>query len=214
MMQAISSFRPHTQNGEYRINQKRAFESWIQVFDAVHYFGAPEPELSNPKVTFVPSEEWPTIQILAHHASRMPSRYISVLNADIVISPGIWRVEDQLLRKAAQAATSMRFTFSPETQNFHEAKVTDSGFDVFVATPNIWALVAQAVSKSLRIGHCQWDSWLLGFLNVKCKRNFYDFTKERCVFHPIHGGRHMPHNQKVRLTDRYGQSAGKPQQSL
>jgi hypothetical protein len=99
--------------------------------------------------------------------------------------------------KNALALTSKRFEFDPATEDYGSAKVVDPGVDFFCAFPQVWKKVYKEIPPQFRIGHQKWDSYLLAFLWHNCQRRFFDITELQPIYHPKHGGRHMPHHIAV-----------------
>lgn len=188
---AISSFRPLSRTPEVAANQLRAKRSWDGVFEKILLFGDFEQQLATDSTEFVPCEQWPPISLMALAASweDMP---VALLNADIVVSPNLRDIITRALAGGAMAVTSKRYEFDPATENYDAAQVKDPGADFFCAVPAVWKQVYQAIPPGFRIGHQLWDSWMLGFLNKRCVRRFFDITAMRPIFHPKHGEREMP----------------------
>lgn len=196
-MTALSSFRPHRDSGEYRQNQIRAKNSWEPIFKNIIYFGHLEPELTSPKTEFIPYDGWPFIREMAEIASKL-NGYTAIINADIVIEPELSTVVAIMERTGIVAATSMRRDL--ETR---EILFNDKGRDIFILNQRWWKRVADKVPRSCRIGHFEWDSWMIGFLCYEAKTKFADFSQVKCVFHPKHGGRKMPFNGEVNINSKY-----------
>lgn len=208
-MIAISSFRPHNLSREYQQNQIRAKESWEKVFSKIIYLGNHEPELDSLKTAFLGYSGWPTIKELARLASTQSS-LVALINSDIVVTDPIRDVEEKMVRTGIQAAVSRRFEFDPKNHDLATAQIVDKGLDIFIAHPKLWAMVAKEIPDNLQIGHIQFDTWLTGFFLVKLGNAFRDFSRFKCVFHPKHSGRHMPHNPAEPLKDRYSLAAQLP----
>lgn len=204
-MIAISSFRPHKEDAEYRQNQIRAKESWEKVFDRIIYFGIKEPELDSPKTTFITHEGWPTIRDVAAEASRQVDM-VAVLNADIVLTRGFFALECRMREGGAMAVTSRRYTFDPAKPIDVSACVieqNDKGLDVFVMMPALWARIAVEVPLCLRMGHQQWDTWVSGWCTYNLGRSYRNFNELRAILHPEHNGRKMPYARWVAPNDKY-----------
>lgn len=206
-MMAISSFRPHAQDPEYASNQRRARASWSVVFPEVHYFGLPEPQLEHPAgvTKFFGDGGWPLIRDMAEHASKQNYEYVAILNADIVVSRRLHFVEQRMSCMGLAAATSYRYEFDP-TDPFVRLDTLDRnrqdrGMDIFIATPQIWGIASAKVPTYLRMGHQTWDTWMCGHFCSTLGLAFLQFTEERLIFHPRHGGRKTPHSAEIRNDD-------------
>jgi hypothetical protein len=116
-----------------------------------------------------------------------------IINADIVVAPYLVPILQQITNKGGQCATSRRYEFDSRMPDYDKAKVVDNGIDFFCAYPDLWKKVLSEIPKTYRIGHCQWDSWLLGFFNTVASNSFYDITKARVIFHPLHKARKRVH---------------------
>jgi hypothetical protein len=193
---AVSSFKPLDKSPEIAANQLRAKASWDLVFTRVFLFGDFDKRLASPGTEFIPSEDWPTISALTLVAS-WQEHPTCLLNADIVVSPGLKDVLNHGWKRGAQALTSKRAEFEPTTGDLDRARVVDMGADFFAAFPWVWAQVHKTIPPSFRLGHSLWDSWLLGFLNHFYPQRFFDMTNLRPIFHPRHGERHAPHVVQV-----------------
>lgn len=194
-MIVLSSFRPHKASAAYRENQIRAHESWEAFASEIVYFGDYEAELAGEHTTFIPSENWPRISVMAECASayRKP---VAIVNSDIVLEPEVKRVFEVVAETSIGGATSRRFCL--ETRELDPA---DHGRDIFICKPRVWKAVANEIPHVCRIGHQRWDSWLVGFLRKK--RQFGDFTQMRVVFHPTHEERQMPHADEIEFSGPY-----------
>lgn len=200
-MIAISSHRPHSGNPEYAINQRLAHMAWEQVFSKVIYMGEPEPELTGLKTVFVRTENFPHIKTAAQLAASSPG-FSAILNADIVVTPGIQNLEMQLFRKNQLCASSRRWNFrrtgGPLQSMISQASLgNDRGRDIFIAHSRVWQEVAANVPPVLRIGNPRWDAWMTDFFRERWDAKFVDFTTMRCVFHPNHEGRHYPYAEEI-----------------
>lgn len=196
-MVAISSHRPHSQSDEYAQNQIRARKSWNGIFTDVHYFGPAEPELALSGTHFVECEPWPRIKDMAAHAARQKTYYVTIINADIVLTPEFTEVLDIMQKSKIAGATTRRRDL--DTRELGE----DRGRDVWVLQPAWWRRVAEKISPTCRIGHNQWDAWMFGFMRYEAKYNFGEFSNVPCVFHPRHEGRHQPFVSEVDIKDKY-----------
>lgn len=212
-MIAISSHRPHSENSEYRINQIKALESWYPHFKDIFYLGHEEPELKKKKVLFLPSEPYPRIKDMFKIAGNFMNSYVTLLNADIILSSGFGKILEKIESNNIVAATSRRWNY-PVSRGPNAARLSDFGLDVFVAKPAAWKKASAAVPDCLRLGHIQWDSWLSGFFNKELKSKFVDFTHYKAVFHPEHQGRNAPHNSEMHINDPYIHSASIPGRKL
>lgn len=186
-MIAVSSHRPLAQSAEYMRNQLLAHSSWEEVFDQIVYFGEPQQALDGDTTVFIDSEEFPRIKTLMEVAACQKG-WSALINADIVVGIGLPRVEQELYRRRAQAAVSRRWQFELDDDST-VPKVVDLGLDFFAASPGIWQEAVRCVPDIFRIGHCRWDSWMLGFLNATCLGACFDITPSMVIFHPRHGDR-------------------------
>lgn len=209
-MIAVSSFRPHKEDPEYARNQIRAVKSWRNVFQEVHYFGEREPELELDclKVKFTETKGFPSIFMMASYAATLDSPLVTILNSDIVLGVMLRSVFGVMLHMGLPAATSYRYEYDPANPDYPENYVKaesrnkqDRGMDIFIAMPQIWGLVAKHVPPYLRIGHQTWDTWVCGYFCSQLGYGFRQFTEQRVVFHPPHGGRNTPHSHEIRNDD-------------
>lgn len=186
-MTAISSFKPFSASPEVAANQLAAKQTWESVFSQIVYFSPEiEPALASPKTRFVPSPDWPRIRDMMQYATDQPE-WSCLINADIQVSFRLRFVEMELMRLGAQSAISFR----------HElpgGKVVDNGLDWFAAEPGLWALLAKRVPPDFRMGHILWDTWTLSaFTAIGRRKQCFDVTATKCIFHPKHGDRCRPH---------------------
>jgi hypothetical protein len=191
-MIAVSSHRPKAScSPEIWRNQLAAHKSWLSAFDRIFYFGSDEDEFHDDKTTSMPCDEFPRIEALAHFCSQTPG-WSCIVNADIVLLPDTFRsVELELRRLKAASAMSFRFEFNPADKT-RRIRNYDNGIDIFCATQPVWEKVCKKIPDWYRIGHCIWDTWMLGFFNLE-GQPFYEFTGSRCVLHPKHGDRNPIH---------------------
>lgn len=197
-MIAVSSHRPHSRSAEFARNQALAKRTWESVFKKIIYAGPQEPELDSEKTEFVFTEDFPTIQTLTKIAAAQPD-ITAILNADICVISRIQRIELKMKQTTVVCASSRRFHFDPYPwPNFNTAMIDDKdkGRDIFMAKQSLWKRIAELVPPHLRIGHQQWDAWMSDFFREQDLR-FYDFSKDKCVFHPRHGDRQMPYAQQI-----------------
>jgi hypothetical protein len=206
-MIAISSHRPHSDSAEIAANQIRAHESWQKVFDEILYFGPPEAQLTCDRTTFLECEDFPKIKSLITAAS-LCSGIVCLLNADIIVAPHLNDIMANLQSYGALAATSQRYQFQPG-QDLKTAKVSDYGVDFFAADATLWKRAALHIPDIYRIGHNSWDSWLLGFFNHTCNRRFFDITRSRCIFHPVHHSRKRVYSF-IPIDDQFSKRCGLP----
>jgi hypothetical protein len=190
----ISSHRPHSQGGCFPQNQIAAHQSWEGVARRIIYFGSFEQSLSGPTTQFIPSTDFPRIKDMATMAGRQP-QITALVNADIILIPLIHKIEFNIQRGFARACISRRHHFEPGAQTLDQARddPLDRGRDIFVTRPDIWRKVAEEIPPVFRIGHQKWDAWLSDYFKTTQGKYFTDFTRLRCVFHPIHGDRKMPY---------------------
>lgn len=185
---AISSFRPLDASAEVAANQIRAKQSWDQAFTRIILFGDYDERLASPTTTFIPADQFPSIALMALTASWQDEPAV-ILNADIVVSPGLKDLVNYGWRAQALALTSKRAEFDPAAPNYDTAKVVDMGVDFFCAFPAVWQQVYKAIPPVYRIGNGSWDNWMLGFLTIRLPRRFWDISSLRPIFHPRHGER-------------------------
>lgn len=196
-MVAISSHRKHGKTVcAYRRNQLRAKESWDVYFDQIIYFGTEESELISPKTFFIPSDNWPFIKDMAAEASRQQSDYVAIINADIVVTQPFRHIEGIMKASNMKAASSRRRDYKTRV-----LLDNDKGRDIFVCTPRVWGQVANNIPPNCRIGHQQWDSWMIAFLRVTLQNMFGEFTRIPCIYHPKHTGRNMPYADTIDISN-------------
>lgn len=196
-MIALSSHRPFKGEPEYRRNQLRAKASWERIFNKIIYVGVFEPDLMSDKTEIIESADWPTMEQLFQVAG-WQRETVCLVNADIVLTPTILQVEELLMLEGVKALTSRRYTFNPAAPDFEKAKVgKDLGFDIFIADPDVWQKLCSVVPDDFRIGHNQWDTWLLYTLQCMFKERCRDFTGWKCVFHPQHSGRKVSKHKMI-----------------
>lgn len=185
-MIAISSHCPHDKSRETADNQIKALASWVNVFDKIFYLGLePEPELSHERVSFLQSEDFPTIKHMIGIA-RMQQGPVAIINADIVLAPMIKSFDVEMAKEMVPSCLySQRYQFDP-ANGIESGIVSDSGLDVFIALPGSWSAAYAYVPEYFRIGHVCFDGWLSGMFNRIGSGNF---TNRRLVFHPIHKDR-------------------------
>lgn len=205
-MIAISSFRRHEKNAEYAANQIRAANSW-SLFSKAFYFGSYEQDLQRENVLFAKCDEgFPRIRDMAEFASHCEAnQLVCIINADIVVTAPILEVERKMIDLTVPAATSYRYEFDPSSGDLNAAvrNKQDRGMDLFCCLPHVWGQISRHIPDYLRIGHPTWDTWVCGFLCSNFGFGFRQFTDYRCVFHPKHGGRKMPHSEEIRSNDEY-----------
>lgn len=198
-MTFVSSFRPHKDNAEYRINQCRAIASWRNQADTIILFGNKEPDLDVANAMFVASSgQWPTIREMVRMCATCDDE-CCIVNADIVITVE-FRMALQAWKTArGMSATSRRYEYQPDAypESIRKAKVIDNGFDFFMAKKHVWHNAAMHCPEKMWIGHCRWDNWMLGFFSLTTRRSFFDLTRFRFVFHPKHEGRCQPNRVEI-----------------
>lgn len=212
-MIAVSSLKPFGLSEAVNRNQRQAYASWGPVFDYIVFFGDAEPGFDGFTTTFWPSEQFPRIKDMAAFNARQPE-WSCIINADIIVSPQLRVVERQLFSKRARCAISRRQTFDPETGISQGANVTDMGLDIFCAIPEIWLEASLKIPDQFRIGHCFWDTWMLGFFNTVAPDSFFDFTPSKCIFHPQHGDRAPVHTIDTTKWDKYARAANWPNKKI
>lgn len=175
-----------------------AKRTWEGYFRKIIYFGPEEPDLKSQKTEFIESEQWPTIKRMAEVAAKLAGP-TAILNADILVTPGLRVVENRLNSGLAVCGSSRRFHFDiNDLPSLGKARLIDGdrGRDIFVANQRLWGQVARDIPSHYRIGHQQWDGWMTDFFNT-FKPAFVDFTQIRCIFHPTHGDRQMPYADQI-----------------
>lgn len=168
-------------------NQLGANESWNRVFDHIIIFGNKDKRIDSGITTFIPGDDWPKIKSMMLFASLLKD-WACIINADIVVSPDLFKVEKQLRDKRASCAMSYRYQFDP-VNPLVEKKVVDNGLDIFCAVPQVWKEASRDVPEAFRIGHQQWDTWTIGYFNSHFYTGFFDFTPAKCIYHPKHESR-------------------------
>jgi hypothetical protein len=202
---AVSSFRPLDDSAEIAANQLRAKRSWDLVFDRIILFGRRDDRMASPTTDFISDGgDFPTIALLAMAAAGagVPA---CLLNADIVVAHDLKAMVNKAWAKGAVAMTSQRLEFDPKTEDYFRARVVDLGCDFFCAKPEVWKQVYKSVPTQFRIGHQQWDNWMLNFLWHTYRRRFVDITTLGPIFHPKHEGRKMPYHIDVTGVNFYQQ---------
>lgn len=169
-------------------------------------FGQHEPDLSNPKVAFVPSEQFPRIKSLIAMAAKQRHQFVAICNGDILLDPAIIRIEGRMKNGHYKCASSRRWHFDP-TKPMAEALETasltnqdgflDRGRDVFIAKADAWEKLSHEVPEHLRMGHQHWDAWATDAFRRHWDAKFLDFTVLRIVHHPNHQGRRMPYADQI-----------------
>lgn len=212
----LSSAKPFAKSQEYATNQERASKSWQEHYtiSGIFYVGHYEAGLDSEKTQFVkPEGDYPRIKMMAEFASHMNSEYVAIINADIVLGSGITEVERKMRDCSLPAATSYRYEFEPsDYPNLDKAvrHKEDRGMDIFIAHPGIWKLVAKDIPEDLWMAHQTFDSWLCGYFCHHLGYGFRQFTEDRCVFHPRHGGRQTPNSPKIKNDSPYFTRAKRP----
>lgn len=189
-MNIVSSHRPHRNSEEFARNQTAANLSWKPLAERIYYLGNYEGDLAAPNVTFVESEQHPTIRRMANLCAEVCERhgYAALVNADIVLSPSITDALKEMTARNATCGMSLRYQFRAD-QKPDEGSQTDLGIDFFIANRALWAMAAKEVPEMFRIGHILFDTWLMSFFARWGGGTCYDLTPQRFVFHPIHGDR-------------------------
>lgn len=196
-MIAVSSHRPLDQEPEIKRNQLLAKRTWESAFTRIVYLGTLEHELSSSKTWFIPSEEFPRIKELMSIAAQQRG-FVAIINADIVVTPDIKKLERMMMLRGKLCASSRRYHFDPDTCDWAKAELgNDRGRDIFIARNDIWRDAARIVPEQFRIGHQGFDGWITDFFRRKYDSSFIDFTKMKIIFHPNHESRRMPHAQEV-----------------
>lgn len=192
-MIAVASFRPLKDcSPQILKNQLRARESWEKSFSHIIYFGEPERALDGPNVTFIQRVgNFPKIREMLLMAATLKDWGV-LINADITLGQGLPMIEEKLHGYGALCAMSRRFEF--EGDNINDGKMIDNGLDFFAAAPSVWRLAVRMIPHDYRIGHCLFDTWLLGFMASHYYDWLWDITECRIVFHPKHEDRHRIFN--------------------
>jgi hypothetical protein len=186
-MIAISTFRPHEGNPEYARNQRTGVHSWEDLFETILLLGDPEPELAMKNTVFIPGSSRPSIKDMIGFLAST-NEWGTWINADIVLKPGFFLIENDMRRFKFTAATSFRYTFNPDNPEAGIVKEKkDYGLDVFVCTPEVWRDMYQHIDPRFVKCGMVYDSWMSGFLNAR--HRLADFTDRGLVLHPKHGGR-------------------------
>lgn len=201
IVNAVSSHRPHSTDGEYRRNQTLAKTTWDHVFQKITYCGPQEPELASYKTQFIHDEQFPRIRRLAELAGQWHG-LTAILNADILVAPEILALERQMKTKRRLCASSRRWGFAVAGRTLAEMLEkadlgNDRGRDIFVATGAVWRNLAMTMPEGYRIGNPYWDAYVTDFFRKYYDASFVDFTSWRCVFHPEHAGRNYPFAQEI-----------------
>lgn len=186
-MIAFSTLRPFGNHPEYDRNQLAAWQSWQKAFSLIVYFNDPQPQVSNEKTLFIPSEPFPQIWKIAERMAYQ-SEMSCLINGDIIIGDRWPRVEATLKQKSALTAVSQRWEFDP-ARGLDPCAVVDCGIDFFCATREIWSIVANMADDRLRLGVGWFDTWLMGCFSSFSMRGLWDITHCRVVYHPKHEGR-------------------------
>lgn len=213
-MIAVSSLRPLSKcTPEVVRNQTVAKRSWDSVFERIIYLNQTEPELDSPKTEWKGSDGCPMIRDLMQHCQGHEG-WSCIVNADILIRPTVFkRILATLREREAVAAISRRWQFEPEA-TVRTLTLADLGLDIFCATREVWKEAFRVVPDQFRIGHCLWDTWMLGFLNLTSNGNWYDFTPSKCVLHPAHGSRKTDYIIDTSYRDQYLLNVNFPTQKL
>lgn len=198
----LSSFRPFKEDPEWDRNQMLAYRSWMMFAKRVFLFGNHEPELANGKVSFIPSEQFPTIRFMASIAAQQKNQVVAIVNGDIMLDPRVMKIEQRIRNGGMRCASSRRWHFDPllpmdkalESASLIDADGRDDrGRDTFIARSDVWKKIADEIPERLRIGHGTWDAWLTDAFRRHWDHQFLDFTGLRIAHHPHHGGRRRPH---------------------
>lgn len=196
-MIAISSHRPLDQEPEIKRNQLLAKRTWEAAFSRIIYFGTIEPELSSGKTAFVPSEEFPRIKDMMEMAGKQRG-FVAIVNADIVVTPEIKKLERLMMLRGKLCASSRRYHFDPNTCDWKAAQLgLDRGRDIFIARNDVWRDAARHVPNELRIGNSRWDAWATDWFRIRYNDSFLDFTNMRAIFHPNHESRRRPYDEEI-----------------
>lgn len=186
-MIAFSTLRPFGSNPEYDRNQRTAWESWQNAFSLIVYLNDPQPEVSNSKTLFIPSEHFPRIWKVCEYMAYQ-QEMCCLINGDIVIGPRWPRVLAVLNQKNALSAVSCRWEFDP-ARGLEPSAVVDCGIDFFCAKPEVWSIASNLADEKLRLGVGWFDTWLMGCFSSFSMRGLWDITPSRVIYHPKHDGR-------------------------
>lgn len=190
-MIAVSSHAPHERSFEVAQNQITAARSWQQVFKGIMYLGPIERSLSSQVTGFLRADDYPTIATLARVCASQTG-LACLLNSDIELAPDAFRA---VQRQIEMTHPRYAFSFRWERSAGSLRRTDDLGLDIFIAPARVWVDVANNVPPTFRIGHGGWDNWIHTFLGRL--KPTYNFTPARCVIHPRHGHRVMPHARTV-----------------
>lgn len=202
----VSSFRPFKEDPEWDRNQLTAFRTWMMFAKRIILFGQHEPDLSNNKVSFVPSEQFPRIKDMIGVAAKQRNQFVAICNGDILLNPSIIRIEGRMKNGHYKCASSRRWHFDPakpmaeamESASLIDADGRDDrGRDVFIARADAWDKLLSEAPDHLRVGHQHWDAWLTDAFRRHWDAKFLDFTALRIVHHPHHQGRRMPYATEI-----------------
>lgn len=209
-MIAVSSFRPLDENPEFKANQIAAKRSWSSVFSRMIFLNQCDERMVNEELQteFYGSDDFPCIKHMVEVCS-IQEGWSCLINADIVVSDRIKKVEQELDRLGCCGAMSRRYNFEPR-RGPDTGNVNDLGLDFFAAKQWVWKKCHEVIPDQFRIGHCFWDTWMMGFLNGTCRNKCADITPSRCIFHPIHGGRRTKYTIDTKFESPYFKYLGMP----
>jgi hypothetical protein len=212
-MIAVSTFRPHSKDAQYAINQSRAVASWEGIFDDVYLIGKPEPDLTHPYVTFIAGEEFPRITSMLLLLT-FSEGWGAWINCDIILNKKIKEVMRQMEIRGYQACTSQRWQYEPtDWPDLSKARVPqgDYGLDIFITHAGVWEDMQSKINPDLRKAGMVYDTWITGYLWNTLGFGYRNFTNYKCVFHPKHEGRQKDFcNSPQLIQDKYGKDARIP----
>lgn len=209
----VSSQKPKGKcSKQYAAQQSDALASWLQLKAAVILVND-KSEVAAPEGVLLqqPKEAHPSIYELIgaglDYAKNKQDVVIAIVNSDIILTENFLKVlqlGDKLSN--AWAATSQRYQYDHKKRDIDRAEITDSGLDVFVATPRIWQDVYSAMptmnAHKMKIGRNLWDTWLSGYFKTHVMGSKYiDFTHWKCVFHKEHPQAESVNNSPADIGD-------------
>lgn len=124
---------------------------------------------------------------MAQYAAALDD-WVAIINADIVVSKGITRLQSALDREGVWCGISRRLQFEPNGP-LRDGRLVDLGLDFFFARPSMWALVASEIPTQFEIGKQLWDTWVLSFFLIHAGENCVDLTPSNLIWHPRHTAR-------------------------
>lgn len=180
-MIALSSFRPFVDcSPERQAHYIQAHDSWTRTFDTIYYFNQLEPALAGNGTIFISgSDDRPSISLMAEHAAAQKT-WVAIINADIVVKPGLLQLPTQLRRLNGTCAISRRFDLEAPD------KPLDWGLDFFLALPEVWRTVAFQIPREFTLGRIRFDTWLCSYFAHLYAKECFDITPSKLILHPQH----------------------------